>query len=58
MFRYIPLKEQVMEERRKNAALKALLDKNTSDIDYIAMMTDVELDTGSDETEEDENDEQ
>ena len=30
MFRYIPLKEQVMEERRKNAALKALSDKNTS----------------------------
>ena len=30
MFRYIPLKEQVMEERRKNAALKALLDKNSS----------------------------
>ncbi|MBQ1616217.1 MAG: hypothetical protein II086_03075 [Ruminococcus sp.] len=58
MFHYIPLKEQVMEERRKNAALKTLLDKNTSDIDYIAMMTDVELDTGSDETEEDENDEQ
>ena len=44
MFRYIPLKEQVMEERRKNAALKALSDKNTSDIDYIAMMCDVELD--------------
>ena len=44
MFRYIPLKEQVMEERRQNAALKALSDKNTSDIDYIAMMCDVELD--------------
>lgn len=53
MFRYIPLKEQVMEERRQNAALKAQTDKNASDIDYIAMMTDVELDT--DETEEDEN---
>lgn len=52
MFRYIPLKEQVMEERRKNAALKALSDKNTSDIDYIAMMCDVELDSGeTDETE-------
>lgn len=52
MFRYIPLKEQVMEERRKNAALKALLDKNSSDIDYIAMMTDVELDIDNNETEE------
>ena len=52
MFRYIPLKEQVMEERRKNAALKALLDKNSSDIDYIAMMCDVELDIDNNETEE------
>ena len=52
MFRYIPLKEQVMEERRKNAALKTLLDKNTSDIDYIAMMCDVELDIDNNETEE------
>ena len=52
MFRYIPLKEQVMEERRKNAALKALSDKNTSDIDYIAMMCDVELDIDNNETEE------
>lgn len=52
MFRYIPLKEQVMEERRKNAALKALSDKNTSDIDHIAMMTDVELDIDNNETEE------
>ena len=58
MFRYMPLKEQLMEERKKNAVLKAQTDKNASDIDYIAMMTDVELDTGSDETEEDENDEQ
>ena len=52
MFRYIPLKEQVMEERRKNAALKTLLDKNSSDIDYIAMMCDVELDIDNNETEE------
>ena len=55
MFRYIPLKEQVMEERRKNAALKALLDKNASDIDYIAMMCDVELDIDNNETEETDN---
>lgn len=53
MFRYMPLKEQLTKERKKNAALKAQTDKNASDIDYIAMMTDVELDT--DETEEDEN---
>jgi hypothetical protein len=53
MFRYIPLKEQVMEERRKNAALKALSDKNTSDIDYIAMMCDVELDMDDEQEEPD-----
>ena len=44
MFRYIPLKEQIMEERRRNAALQAQADKNASDIDYIAMMCDVALD--------------
>ena len=58
MFRYIPLKEQVMEERRQNAALKALSDKNTSDIDYIAMMSDIELDSGENDETEAENDEQ
>ena len=52
MFRYIPLREQVMEERRKNAALQARADKNACDIDYIAMMCDVELDIDNNETEE------
>ena len=53
MFRYIPLKEQVMEERRKNAVLQAQADKNTSDIDYIAMMCDVELDTDGEQEDTD-----
>lgn len=53
MFRYIPLKEQVMEERRKNAVLQAQADKNASDIDYIAMMCDVELDTDGEQEDTD-----
>ena len=56
MFKYTSLKEQLIEERSKNAALKTQTDKNASDIDYIAMMSDIELDSGeTDETEEDEN---
>ena len=44
MFKYTSLKEQLIEERSKNAALKTQTDKNASDIDYIAMMSDIELD--------------
>ena len=51
MFRYKSLGQQLIDERNKNVVLKAQSDKNTSDIDYIAMMSDIELDTG--ETEED-----
>lgn len=53
MLKYTSLKQQVMEERKKNAMLRAQTDKNASDIDYIAMMSDIELDTS--ETEADEN---
>lgn len=53
MFKYTSLKEQLIEERSKNAALKTQTDKNASDIDYIAMMSDIELDNSeNDETEE------
>ncbi len=52
MFKYTSLKEQLIEERSKNAALKTQTDKNASDIDYIAMMSDIELDM--DETEDEE----
>lgn len=56
MFKYTSLRDQLIEERNKNIVLKAQTDKNAADIDYLAMMSDIELDTG--ETEEDENDEQ
>ena len=52
MFKYTSLRDQLIEERNKNIALKAQADKNASDIDYIAMMSDIELDMG--ETEDDE----
>lgn len=52
MFEYKSLKQQLIDERNKNVVLKAQSDKNTSDIDYIAMMSDIELDMG--ETEDDE----
>lgn len=44
MFGYKSTKEQLLEERRKNAQLQAALDKTSADVEYIAMMTDVELD--------------
>lgn len=53
MFRYISLQQQLIDERKKNAVLKAQTEKNAADIVYIAMMSDVELDT--DETEVDAN---
>ena len=40
---YVSLKDQLLIERQKNAALTADAAKNAADIDYIAMMCDVEL---------------
>lgn len=52
MFKYTSLKEQIIGERQQNALLKEQTEKNAADIDYLAMMSDIELDTG--ETEDDE----
>lgn len=46
MFGFKGTKEQLFEERRKNARLQAALDKTNADVEYIAMMTDVELESG------------
>ena len=51
MFGYKDTKTQLLEEKKKNAALQAKLAKTNADVEYIAMMTDVELD----ETESEEN---
>lgn len=53
MFKYTSLEEQILLERQKSAAIKAQAEKNAADIDYIAMMIDIELDSESDETEVD-----
>lgn len=58
MFAMKTIKEQTLDLRRENVRLKAELEKATADVEYIAMMTDVELDTDNDETEENDNDEQ
>ena len=47
--KYISLNDQIIKERQKNAILLAEAEKNAADIDYIAMMCDVELE----KTEED-----
>ena len=51
MFGYKDTKTQLLEEKKKNAELQAKLAKTDADIEYLAMMTDVELE----ETEEREN---
>lgn len=43
MFGFKSTREQLLEERKKNAELRAALGKTNSDVEYIAMMTDVEL---------------
>lgn len=40
---YLSLKDQLLKEKQKNAALSAEAAKNRADTDYIAMMCDVEL---------------
>lgn len=44
MFRFLSVREQLALERRKNELLQAQIVKNTSDIDYVAMMSDIDLD--------------
>lgn len=45
MFGFKGIREQMIEERRKNAQLKAEFEKINADVIYIAMMSDVELET-------------
>lgn len=51
MFRYKSLGQQLIDERNKNVVLKAQSDKNTSDIDYIAMMSNIDLEIEEDNLE-------
>lgn len=43
MFRFMKVKDQIIALRRDNAALQAANTNNANNIDYLAMMTDVEL---------------
>lgn len=45
MFGFKGIREQMIEERRKNAQLRAEFEKINADVIYIAMMSDVELET-------------
>ena len=54
MFQFINIKEQFLKERAKAQRLSVELEKAKSDLDYIAMMTDVELDTEGDDEDEQE----
>ena len=58
MFAMKTVREQALDLRRENVRLKTELEKTNADVAYIAMMTDVALDTDNDETEEDEHNEQ
>lgn len=52
MFGIKTMREQLVEERRKNAALQAQIIKANSDIEYLAMMADIEMEQDDDEQEE------
>ena len=43
MFEYKNVYKQLIEMRNKNAELQAKLDKTNANVDYIAMMTDIDL---------------
>lgn len=43
--KYLTVEDQLKKERRKNEALQAKLLKAQADLDYVAMMTDIELET-------------
>lgn len=51
MFGFISAREQLVKERQKNAAMQAQITKANSDIEYLAMMTDIEMEQEEDEQE-------
>lgn len=54
MFKHKSLDQQLIDERKKNVMLKEQAEKNASDIDYIAMMSDIELGVGETEVNDNE----
>ena len=51
MFGFISAREQLVKERQKNAAMQAQIAKANRDIEYLAMMTDIEMEQEEDEQE-------
>lgn len=51
MFGFINAREQLVKERQKNAAMQAQIAKENSDIEYLAMMADIEMEQEEDEQE-------
>lgn len=51
MFGFISAREQLVKERQKNAAMQAQIAKANNDIEYLAMMTDIEMEQEEDEQE-------
>ena len=51
MFGFISAREQLVKERQKNAAMQAQIATANSDIEYLAMMTDIEMEQEEDEQE-------
>lgn len=49
MFKYIPVKKQIIEERNKNAVLRSTNAELVANMDYLSMMCGVELDNESEE---------
>lgn len=46
MMTYKSISQESVEQRRTNEALAAKAAKNAADVEYLAMMADVELDSG------------
>lgn len=52
MFRYLSQNARLLKQIRENEELRSRLERALSDIDYIAMLTDVELEMTADEEEQ------
>ncbi len=52
--KYLSVREQLRNERRKSEESVAASVQNKADIDYVAMMSGVELETNTEEKENDE----
>ena len=58
MFGFIGTREQLVKERQKNAALQAQIVKANSDIEYLAMMAEIEMEQDEDQEVQDNGEEE